>query len=111
MFEQALTDYLSDAKVLFTVNMPHYVYAWEILRTINALRGSPRLFTLFTPENLVIIQWMIEDDFRQYRQMRLLKSDFNTISGSIQWPRSNLNTLSTTYRTDLYMHQSTSHKN
>ena len=70
--------------------MPHYVYAWEILRTINALRGSPRLFTLFTPENLVIIQWMIEDDFRQYRQTRLLKSDFNTISGSIKWPRSNL---------------------
>ena len=67
MFEQALTDYLSDAKVLFTVNMPHYVYAWEILRTLNALRGSPRLRKVFTPENLVIIQYMIKDDLRQYR--------------------------------------------
>ena len=44
VFEQALTDYLSDAKVLFTVHMPHYIYAWEILRLIKALCGSPRLF-------------------------------------------------------------------
>ena len=112
VFEQALTDYLSDAKVLFTVNMPHYIYAWEILRTIKALRGSPRLFKVFTPENMVITQWMIEDDLRQYRQTRLLKADFNTISGRIQWPSTNLEHFVNNLQNGIVLaHQPTSHKN
>jgi hypothetical protein len=88
--EQALIDYCADLSELLTVNCPHYIWVWEIRRTINTYRGSPRLKKIFTQGTIVIIQWVVFDDFRQYRQTVLTRADFNSTNGRVEWPRSHL---------------------
>ena len=87
--EQLLIDYGTDLKVLFSESNPHYVCVWEIYNTILYYRGNTRLRKIFTPENIVILQWLIADDWRQYRQRVLTKADL-TSPGRINWPRSYL---------------------
>ena len=89
-FEQALVDYCGDLRATLTEFCPHYIWTWEIRRTLNRYRGSPRQRKIFTPETIVICQWVICDDFRQFRQTVLTKEDFTATSGRVEWPKSYL---------------------
>ena len=83
-FEQALVDYCGDLRATLTESCPHYIWTWEIRRTLNRYRGSPRQRKIFSPETIVICQWVICDDFRQFQQTVLTKEDFTATSGRVE---------------------------
>ena len=67
--------------MLFSESNPHYVCVWEIYNTILYYQGTTRLEKIFTTENIVILQWLIADDWRQYRQRVLTKAHLTSRVG------------------------------